>query len=504
LLRNIVYYFVGTLLIRSGSIILLPVFTRNLNPAEYGTLELLGRATDVLSLCLFINGLSVAAIALYNQARSDHARRQAVGSVLVLSCALTGIIGLAAFTLAKPIGVLIGVQSPGLVRLAFLAALADGLLGVSLSLIQARVEAIRQMAVSIVHLLLRLLLVVAFVCLLGWGVKGVLLAALMASAILVPVLVVVEVRRFGIAFDRDTISELARFAVPFFPGGLCGFLLGTGDQVILTQYATTAEIGLYALGYKLAMMASTFARDPLMKVWGSKMHHVVSEPNASRTFGQVFTGFTAAYLLAGLGLALFGQEVVTLLGHSRYSGAAAYIPPIVLAYFFLGGSDLMDAAFYVRRRSYIKLWITLASTTAMVALYLLLIPNYRAIGAAYATLAGFIFRLALTYVVSQRFLRVAYEWDRVVTMSAVALGCWCLGQFVTGPAWVAISTKSMIFFLFPSILWLSGLVSPEEKRGFSNLIQRAREGLREVAILGSRTRPSGVMQPVAVPEQVCD
>jgi O-antigen/teichoic acid export membrane protein len=489
LLRNISYYFIGTLLIRSGSILLLPIYTRNLEPAEYGTLELLGRATDVLTLCLFLNGICVAAIALYNQARSERARRLAVGSVLVLSCALTGIIGLVAMALAGPIGALIGVARPGLVRLAFLAALTDGLLGISLSLIQARVEALRQMAMAMVHFLLRLGLVVVFVSLLGWGVKGSLLAALIASGTLVPVLVLLEVRRSGIEFDRQTITELARFAVPFFPGGLCGFLLGTGDQFILTRFAATAEIGLYALGYKLAMMASTFARDPLMKVWGSRMHQVADDPNAPRIFGQVFSRFVGAYLVAGLVLALFGQDVITLVGRASYTGAAAYIPPVVLAYLLLGGADLMDAPFYVQRRSHIKLWITLASTAVTLALYFILIPRYRAFGAAYATLGGFAFRTALTFAVSQRLFKVDYEWARVATMLVTAAACWSVAQFAAGPLWVTVPVKVMILILFPATLWLTGQVAPEEKQMLSTLIDRARRNFGKRAVVASPVAP---------------
>jgi peptidoglycan biosynthesis protein MviN/MurJ (putative lipid II flippase) len=150
---------------------------------------------------------------------------------------------------------------------------------------------------------------------------------------------------------------------------------------------------------------------------------------------------------------------------------------VVLAYFFLGGSDLMDATFYVRRRSQAKLWITLASTVVTLALYLVLIPPYKAFGAAYATLGGFVFHAALTYIVSERLFRVAYEWDRVATMLAAAVGCWSLAQFVFDPAWVAVSVKTMILFLYPVILWLTGQVAPEEKRVLYSLLDRARQSV---------------------------
>lgn len=475
MLRNVIVYFTGGLALKLGGIVLLPIFTRRLEPSEYGTLELLNRATDMLLLCLFLSGTCLAAVAFYNQTRDDGTRRRVVGSVLVLNSAFIGVIGAASFALARPIGVLIGVGDPSLVRLAFSAALLDALVTIGLSLIQARVESVRYTVFAMAGLLLRVALILIFVCQFNQGIRGILLASLLTSGSLALILIAMEVRRSGLHFHGRTLRDLAWFALPFLPGGFCGLLLGTGDQLILIRYTTMAEIGLYALGYKLAMMVGIFSRDPLMKVWGSRMYQVADDPEAPRIFGQIFTGFVFAYLMGGLGLTLFGREVIAVLGQARYLGAADYIPLIVLAYLLLGGSDFMDAAFYLRRRSDIKLWITLATTTITLALYLILIPPYKAFGAAYATVMGFAFRAALTYVVSLRYFRVVYEWNRLANMLITAISCWLLAQFVAGPIWVTSPVKVALILMFPATLWLTGQLTVHEKEVLAILQERMRK-----------------------------
>jgi O-antigen/teichoic acid export membrane protein len=497
LIKNLTIYLFGGLALKLGSLVLLPIFTRNLDPSEYGAMELLNRGTEILVICLFLNGICLAAISFYNQARDDQARQRVVGSVLVFGFFFVGILGLVAQTLVQPLSVLIGVNNPNLVRLAILAAMADGLLSICLSLTQARIEAARFMGFAIAALLLRIGLITVFVSLLGWGVRGILSASLITSGSLGLIVVVLEIKRYGIHWSGATIAGMAWFALPFLPGGLCGFLLGTGDQFILAQYAVTAEIGLYALGYKLAMMVTVLSRDPLMKVWGAEMHRAALRPNASCVFGQVFTAFAAAHLFVGLALALFGPEIISVLGHSKYRAAADYIPPIVLAYFFLGASDFMDAAFYVHRRTDLKLWINVASAVATLILYLAFIPSHGAIGAAYATLGGFVFRAILTYAISQQIFRVAYEWNRVAIMLVSALGCWSLAHFLVGPLWLTIPTKITLLSLIPGLCWVTGLVRPAEKAAVVARLDRIRQSIeRRLGLVSAAIPDGGAVHPL--------
>ena len=81
-------------------------------------------------------------------------------------------------------------------------------------------------------------------------------------------------------------------------------------------------------------------------------------------------------MLVGLAACLFQDEAVRILGGAElYAGAAAIIAPVVLAGFFQSAAALMDAGFYVRRRTGLKLYITLASTVVILVLYVVLIPT---------------------------------------------------------------------------------------------------------------------------------
>jgi O-antigen/teichoic acid export membrane protein len=477
IVRSSLVYLVGIVATRVCSLILLPIFTRNLDPAAFGTLELLNRATEVVLLCLFLNGNCLATIALYNQVRDPAGRRRVAATSLVFGGFCVALIGGVALGMTGPIASWLGVPSRGLLRLALLAAMADAWVVVGLAHAQARVEALAYSVITLAQVVLRVGLIAWLVCVLGLEIRGVLLASLLTSGLLAILLTVREVRRSGLEADWQTMSELARFALPFLPAGFCGLLLHTGDQFFLVRHVSLREIGLYALAYKVGMLPALFTRDPLMKVWGARMHTAASEPDAPRSFGRLFSRFVLLYLVAGLGLVVLCDELLRFMSSPRYAAAAVLVPPIVLAYLFGCATDFLDAAFYVRRRTATKLGVTGASTAVMLGLYLVLIPTRGPAGAAYATLAGMAVRAGMTYVVSQRLFPVAYDWPRIAGSVLVTVAPAACVPWLAGPPGWRLAAKLGLLAIWCVGLWVTNLIVPEDKlwvlQGLRRLYERA-------------------------------
>src|SRR5262249_7466343 len=155
-----------------------------------------------------------------------------------------------------------------------------------------------------------------------------------------------------------------------------------------------------------------------------RMHDVARDADATEVFGRVTTYLLAAYLFVGLGLSLLADEVIAVFAGQPYAAAGLIVPVVVLAYWFQGASVLFDAGFSVRRQTFWKLWIALASTVVMFVLYAVLIPPYGSLGAAVATLAGFVFHAALTHRVAQHVFPVHYEIGRLTVLLLLAGLLW--------------------------------------------------------------------------------
>src|SRR5262249_2045665 len=156
----------------------------------------------------------------------------------------------------------------------------------------------------------RVTLCVVLVRFLNWGVAGALTATTFTSALFGLILVGCELRRGVAVPDFGQLWAMIVFALPLVPGGLCFLVLNHGDRFFLRRALDKTEVGLYALGYKLAMLVGLFSLNPLYMVWSPRMYNAAKRDDAPEVFGQVFVRVLAAYLFVGLGLCLFAEEAV--------------------------------------------------------------------------------------------------------------------------------------------------------------------------------------------------
>jgi O-antigen/teichoic acid export membrane protein len=356
-----------------------------------------------------------------------------------------------------------------LLRLAVLGILLEPMVLIPLALIQARVESATFVFITFSQLILRIVLVVVLVVWLQWGAYGVLAATAITSGLYGVALCFREV---GHGWSRPNMTQVRaflRFALPFVPGGLCFFLLHHGDRFFLLRWYSADEVGRYALGYRLGMAVTTFSLTPLYMVWSARMYEVARTPAAPVAFGRAFTRILAAYLVVGLGLCLFQDELVRTMAREDFRGAEAVVPLIVLACFCQAAASLMDAAFYVRRRTGLKLGITLSATVVMLGLYFGLIPLSGSIGAALATLGGFLFLAVCTLKVTQQIFPVRYEWPRLLALIGLTMGLWVVSRLLPVGGW-AIPVKLVLWLAWPLVVWHAGLMSAEEKEHALDLL----------------------------------
>jgi O-antigen/teichoic acid export membrane protein len=470
-LRHALIYGVGSVLVQAASFFLLPIYTRCLTPAEYGTLEVLNRFAECVLVFLLFGGIRQAALAFHGQSTDRLAQQRVIGSttLLVLVTALAG--GCLMMVLCGPLSRALVAGSAGLLRLAVWAMILDGLNFVLLVGPQARQQPLFFVMLTATQFLLRLACSIVFVVGLGWGVSGVLWASVIASGLHAVVLVVRQFPGSQASVDWRTLRSLGRFATVFLPSGLAFFVLNHGDRFILREFGGLEVVGTYALGYKLALGVVFFSRASLGTVWNARLYEAAREADAPRLFGRVFTRWLAAYLWGGLGLCLFQDEVVRLVSGPAYAEAAAVIAPVALAYLFLLAADLMDGAFYIAQRPELKTLAALASLLVTCLLYFGLIPRWGALGAAYATLSGFLFHAGLTLIMSQRVFRVRYEWQRLASLLALGAVTWAASRSLPGTPWAMI-LKGLVWLCLPGFFWLAGSMNAEEKRWVSKQCQR--------------------------------
>jgi O-antigen/teichoic acid export membrane protein len=484
-LRHAAVYGLANLLVQAGAFVLVPLCTRCLSPEDFGAMEVLGRVAELVGACLLIGGLRQGLITFHQQCHGPMQRRRAVCAALSLTlgfCLLGGVILAFSPLASRFLGCSL---DGGVLQLAILAVLLEPLALMPLALIQARVESVTFLSVTITQFLSRIALSVLFVAGFGWGAAGYFGATVLNGLCFGLFLSGRELLRGVVWPGWRRMGAMIAFALPFLPSALCFFVLQHGDRFFLLHYGGAREVAVYSLGYKLAGVVSAFTLMPLYMVWGSHLYAAARGPAAPQIFGRVFTRVLAIYLFGALGVALLEGEAVAILGGPAYRAAAVIVAPVLLGGLCQSAASLMDSAFYIRRRTGLKLSITLVVTAVMLALYAWLIPLYGALGAAAATFGGFLALALGTYFVTQQIFPVSYEWARLLALLGSAVGVWLLGRLLPEEAW-ATPARGGLWLLWPGLLWIGGVIRREEKQKVLALTRRC------FAVVGSSPVPQEI------------
>lgn len=462
LLRHAAAFGVANFVFLAAAVVLLPVYARYLQPHEYGKLELLYRVGEVLSVCLMFVGLRQGSWTFYGQAETIEERQRVIGMVLVFLVGLN-LVGLGLNALAcGPWRQAYWSNSPEILQRGLLAGFLEMTYMVLIGLSQARLESTFVLGANLLYVCCRVSLCIFLVVALEQGVEGVIWAWLITGLAFVSVLGIREVWGSGLCFDHHLAGELLRFMLPFLPAGLFLFLLNNGDRFLLAHYWGEAEVGIYALGYKMSGIVGMLVVAPLYAVWMTRLFDVAKKPDAAEAIGRATTRILIGMTFFGLGVSILAEEIVMVLGGPAYSRSAQVVPLVMLGSWFLMLSNAQESSFYVRRQMIWKTLNTLVATLVVVACYFALIPSFAGLGAAWATLIGFAFLCLLTRLVAQRVFPICYEDGRLAVLLLSAVAFWAAAQFLPQRDWTT-PVKALIWLAWPPLLWLMGWPHDEEK-----------------------------------------
>ena len=453
-LRHATIFGIGGMLIPVSGVLLLPLYVNYLTPEEFGTLEIVNRIANVLCICCLSAGVYHATGTFYLQAK-DERQRSSIASTLLLFYLIGAVIGLVVLLpLTGVFSRFFGVDDFSLLLFAIGGNLVLSTLEIPYVLMRCRMESLGFVIVTFLQFLIRVFGTIVAVAWLGWGLWGVIGMYWISGVLFFGVLFLREFRLGTFWPDFSLFSPIARFAVPFLPGGLCTFIQMNADRFFLARYFDLDEVGLYALAAKLAGCVAMLSALPLQRVWLVRQYEVLTEPEGPQEAARWFTLITATQLAVGLGLSLFCRELLTLIGKEEYLRCATIVPVLVLAEYFLYANYVFEGPMFVYRKTLWKFYIGLITTVALLFLLFVFVPQYASIGAASATAAAYLFMCGASLWFSNRLRGISYDWKTVTLLLGLSILLYITADVATlqqhggMPVWLRIVIKSGFLAVF--------------------------------------------------------
>ncbi len=456
-------YGLANVAMRSLAVVLVPVYTRLFDPAEYGVLSLVTATIAGVSIVAGL-ALDTAAHRWYWDTASPDDRRQTLASWAWCQLTVASALAVVLVAGARPLARLV-VGDPAAAPYLGLAALTLPLSGLGVVAVNWLRMQRRPWATALFTLAsgsTQLLLTLALAVGLGWRLAGVFaaqLGAALASAALALALMRdwLSLRRFAAA----RLRAMLRYALPLIPAALAYWVVSLADRYFLRVFASTAEVGLYAVGSTVAA-AVALATGAFQQAWGPFALSIHQEPGARRVYAQVFLLYLWGGCALATALTLLAPEILALVATEAYAGSAQVVGFLSLAAVMTGLSYVAAVGpTIVKTMAPTGLAISVAAV-ADLGLCLTLVPAFGSRGAAAATLVAQALVPAYVFYRSQRLYPIPYRLPTGVALVALAVASMAAaGPLAAARPLVAVGAKLALLALWLPLLPLLGVLPKE-------------------------------------------
>lgn len=458
LAQHSVIYGLGGLVSRFVALLLLPLYTRYLTPADYGAVETLVALAAILATILRL-GIASAFFRFYFDSTDAAHRLRVVRTSFWFTMTMA--------TLGLAVGLALAGQisewlfdtddRTTLVRMAFVLLWAQMNFEQITALFRVEERAVAFTIATLANLVITVTATVVFVVVLDWGATGVVAGNFTGTLAVYAVLLVYRHEQLGLSLDRPLLRRMNRFGLPLVPSMLALWMLNFGDRFFILKLADASEVGVYSIGSRIAS-AMVLLLTAFRGAWPAFAFSIEDDERARRAYSYVLTYLLFVASWAALALGLLAPWIVEWLTTPAFYDASDVVALLAFGAVAFGGFIVVSIGLGRTKRTQFNWVVTGSAAIVSVTLNLLLIPPYGIVGAGIANLCAFtVMFLGITWW-SQRVFWVPYQWRRVMTVVGTAAGLTVLGKALDVPFAAAIALVA----LYPLVLWPLRFYLPDE------------------------------------------
>jgi len=466
LARHSAIYGLGGLVARILAILLLPLYTRYLTRADYGAIETLIAMSTVLAVFLRL-GTQSAFFRFYFDSQAPAERIVVVRTAFwfTMTASTAGL--LAGQLFASDISDLFfgSGDRTDLVRAAFVGLWAQMNYGQLTSLFRVEQRSTSYVIASLLNVLITIGSTIVLVVPFHKGALGVIVGNFLGTLTVYIGLLAYRREQLGLQFDWSLFRRMEHFGLPLLPSALALWAINFSDRFFITHFAGTGETGLYSIGVRIASVI-IFLLMAFRLAWPAFAYSIEDDREAKRTYPYVLTYLLFLCSWLSLALGLLAPWIVRVLATPDFYGGARVVALLAFAATAYAGYAVVVIGVGRARQTQFNWIVTGAAAALNIGLNIALIPPYGMIGAGIATVAAYSLMFAGMTWNAHRLFPVPYQWRRVVSLVAIAVGLTVLGRVLD----VSLPFAIALVVAYPLALALAGFYLPVERAALRRLI----------------------------------
>lgn len=384
LIKNFSMAFIGNFVSKILSFIMVPFYTSILTTSDYGTADLI---SNIVFLVLPVFTL------LMEEAVMRFALDEATNSKEVFSIALK--VSTAGFVFALVISPIILLFKN--IRLYYWAIILYYIVSWLFNILSNYAKGLDKFNITtisgIIHTFAFLALNVYFLAFLKIGIIGYLLAIIVSNFVSIIYmffsLKVWKNQFFFKRIDKLLAKKMIKYSLPMIPNYIMWWINNASDRIIISVFCGTAINGVYSVAYKIPSLLSSVT-SIFESAWRVSSVDDFGSEESIKFYNNIYAFYNGALLIGASFFVLITKLIAKILFAKEFFEAWKITPILILAYVFSALAQYLNSIFSASKQTKKIVNSSFAGAVVNILLNLLLIPHFAGIGAAIATLTGYI------------------------------------------------------------------------------------------------------------------
>lgn len=381
LMKNTIIIAIGKLSTQIISYLLLPLYTSQLDPSEYGNYDFI--CTLSIFLCPIITLLMEESMFRYLiDADSKVQRKKIITQTIIYT-----FFGTVIFTILAALIMGFGTDyTPMYITAIITFVISNILIGLSNALSRGlgkiKLYSISNFILGISTIILNVIFILA----LKAGAEGLLWANTIANAFTaIIILGILKLPKYIGKVDRPLMKDMIKYSIPLVPNSISWSIINMSDRIILTQLVSSAANGIYAMANKFPNIINVLY-GYFYTAWKESAAKIVKEENKNQYYNSIYHDakrFLYAVTICLIAVMPFAFPIFI---DESYNEAYIYIPIIMVATYYSNLSSFYGGIFTAYKDTKIMGTTTIVAAIINLVVDLILVTKFEIYAACFSTL----------------------------------------------------------------------------------------------------------------------
>ena len=387
------------------SFLLVPLYTYVLSTKEYGNLDLVSTTVQLLVPILTLN-IQDAVLRFSFDKKYEPLQAAKVG--LKIACFGSALLGIGLVIVYNMPFFHLNMMYSVYLYMLFIVNIFNNIIYMYLKAVN-RIKLI--VICGILNTLITCLLNIVLLLWIKLGLTGYLIANISGALTAIVIMIAFSdiSKTLTVPIPKEMLKAMCLYSMPLIANSIAWWLNNTSDRYILVFFCGAAVNGIYAVSYKIPTILSTI-QNIFYNAWSISAITEFDKDDSDGFIGNVYMTYSCVSLLVCSGLMICNIFIARFLYSNDFFSAWQYVPPLLVGNVFNGIALFEGCIFVAVKQTKSVSVTTLLGAAVNTVCNFVLIPFIGALGAAIATMTGYLILWVIRSIQIRKIIKMKADW----------------------------------------------------------------------------------------------